>query len=148
MPAGRPPKPLEDHELDGTLRADRHGEAVVQFRADGYGEKPADLSPPASVIWDFIINDLHRANVVKRIDSIELAAGCEWFALYKTNRETLAKFAPDAPEYWRLLLQVNLCWKSFDAVASKFGLTPVARAGLRLPQESKAKGVMTRSRTA
>ena len=51
---GRPRKPVEQHKLQGSFRADRHGQAEVVVAlpmADGVPELPADLLLEGRNLW-------------------------------------------------------------------------------------------------
>ncbi len=146
-PTGRPPKTQDDHELDGTLREDRHGVDSLAFRPEGYAEKPKDMGDHASWCWDFIIGDLHRERVACKIDTIKLSAACDWYQRYSLWGARLDQMSPDDSGMYRLAIVVNMAWKSFDGIASEFGLSPVSRMRMRMTnRDAPPAGVMTRKR--
>src|ERR1700743_1102074 len=129
---GRPPKPLEDHVLQGTFREDRHGAESFAFRPDGYAEKPKDLGKLAAWLWDFIVEDLHRKNVATKIDSIKLAEACRWYERYHRYAKAADKKKVDDKSAYRILISAKMCWEKFDQIATAFGLDPVARMRLQI----------------
>lgn len=143
MPAGRPPLPPEHHELHGTFRKDRHGD-VTALRPDGLPDKPAGLGEHASALWELIVPELVRMNVAKKIDTIQLAAAAEWYERYKNCAKWLEAVDPTERDYYRMLIQTQLSWKTFDGIVSQFGLTPAARSRLRAPAAEKKSGVVAR----
>jgi P27 family predicted phage terminase small subunit len=146
---GRPPKPLEDHEMQGTYRADRHGEPNVKFRPDGYAKKPEDLGEWGIWVWDFIIGEMNRKEVASEIDSIALGEACRWYDRYRR----FGKIVDDAPDLsdksiYRLLISTKMCWEKFEDLASKFGLDPASRMRLHLKPAESPSVVPTRQRGA
>lgn len=129
---GRPKKPIEQHKAQGSFRPDRHGPDRSAMKADGRPVKPRGLSKAESWAWRFIVNDLDRLTVARRLDTPALTALCVWWARYTENAAELAKHLPTDPAYYRLLIQMQMCWKTFDALASKFGLSPSDRTRIRL----------------
>lgn len=147
MPAGRPPKPFEQHELDGTFRPDRHGAQPI--RAHGFALKPDDLDECASRVWDVLVKDLNRTAVAGEVDSVVLAEGCRWYSRYCRFSVALDsdKISHEPDKLLKLAKLVALCWQKFADVAMRFGLTPVDRMRLKIaPQSSKNSGVVTRMR--
>lgn len=144
---GRPPKPQEDHELHGTLRRDRHGDDTIAFRPEGYAEKPKDLGEHGAWLWDFIIGDLHRERVACRIDTVKLAAACEWYDRYRRWGAALDALDVHDKQAGGLTNRVAMAWNKFDSLASEFGLSPVARMRMRMTKkDEKPKGVWSRKR--
>jgi P27 family predicted phage terminase small subunit len=146
MPAGRPSKPLEQHELDGTYRPDRHGAEPI--RAQGFAIKPEDLDGYASDVWDFIIEDLNRTAVAGKVDSVTLAEGCRWYGRYRRFSIALDsdKVSDDPDEVLKLVKVVATCWEKFANIAMRFGLTPVDRMRLKVAPEAKKRGIVSRMR--
>jgi P27 family predicted phage terminase small subunit len=148
MPGGRPQKPLEDHELDGTYRADRHGEKVTHLRPDGAPERPTDFGEDAAWLWDQLIIDLGRKNVAYRIDTAALRGVCEWYGRYRKLSRALDKLDAEDERVHRMVASASECWRRFEAMAAQFGLTPVARMRLQIPKEDKPSAVGSRARKA
>ncbi len=135
--AGRPPKPIEQHKLDGTYRKDRHSEHGIQNISKIVGiEPPEDLTEEARRVWLDIIPVLCAAELVTPID---MPALYEAFTVYGMAQE-LRKIAENKPkgaaayvlslgrmdkdpmfEYLRYM-------RRFDEILYKFGMTPVERA--------------------
>lgn len=77
MPAGRPPKPIEQHLQEGTYRKDRHaGALVVTTPGTGIAHlgAPAHLTPFQREVWAELAGMLE--NIVRESDApmVELAA--------------------------------------------------------------------------
>lgn len=129
---GRPKKPTEQHKAQGSFREDRHGPDRTAMKADGRPVKPRGLSKAESWAWGFIVRDLDRLTVARRLDTPALTALCAWWARYAENAAELAKHKPTDPSYYRVLIQCQMCWKTFDSLASKFGLSPGDRTRIKL----------------
>lgn len=138
---GRPRKPVAAHLLDGTYREDRHGNS---FLPGGEPTKPDWLSPEANELWDLIVPQL--SGIATAVDAAELAALCDWWALYRIARRTLAEISDrKSRSYYDAQILVGAAWKQFSAIASKFGLTPSDRA--RLQVSPPEEGIVAFART-
>ena len=143
---GRPRRPAADHELAGTLRADRHGTAEERWRADGRAEKPTGMGRWGAWLWDKVVDELGRREVAARIDTAALAAMCEWYQRYRQFASLLAKSNLADKETYRITIQTKMCWNEASKLMVEFGLTPAARSRLRIAPAKKAPGVASRKR--
>jgi len=142
---GRPPKPHEVHEREGTLRPDRHSPLPVVLSERGLGEAPKHLNTEQAQIWDWLVQELTGARLLQVTDApmLEQLAVAVDFA--RQSRATLEKegliftelkFDKDGncvgetkkrhPAYnnWKDSVTVA------KTLAEHFGLTPSARARL------------------
>lgn len=147
---GRPPKPLEQHALDGTYRPDRHGDQGAAVQAAGEPVMPADFSGEARACWESVVAPLVALKVARGLDQPALVALCEWWARYR--RYAAAFDAPEAMELdvlhqTRLGSLAALAWDQFSRIAARFGLTPADRQRLRVDGPQKKQGVAARQRT-
>ena len=132
MPAGRPRKPIDVLELQGTVRHHRHGDPEAYFRPDGEPEKPELIADDefASEMWDRIVPDLSSSGVAAEIDWAELTCLCEWWSRYRAVTVILKQKTPEDEGYYRLQILAGAAWKNFSNIASRFGLTPADRSRL------------------
>ncbi len=126
---GRPRKPTEQHERDGTLRHDRHGSRTKQPRFDGEPERPAGLSADAKRHWDEVVPALIAKGVAKAIDAPALAAMCEQWSEYCSAKQLRAH---DLLEKRQRQMLINAALKAWRDLAARFGMTPVDRAKLEV----------------
>jgi hypothetical protein len=130
LPAGRPPKPIEQHRRTGTLRPVRHG-----ARAGLAVVAPVDSLP----------YELEAADVFRHI----MEAGAPWFAATDSirlsmlresleERARLMDHAEASSESRRQLRELN---KEISEWLSMLGFDPAARSRLGLA-EVKAQSVL------
>lgn len=101
-------------------------------------DKPDDLSPVAAVMWDRIIEELPKADLLKPLDAFALQVGCETFARWhaaKTLRLQQAASGLLAKTSQGMgvspLVRVESeASREFRAWCSEFGLTPAAEVKL------------------
>lgn len=146
----RPPKPTEQHRLDGTYRADRHGSAGASVDAAGVPTKPRGLKGEGEKLWKRVVPGLVSSGVARACDTDCLVSLCEWWARYvrfalMLDSADLDTDPKDLSRYTRLASQ---CWGEFARLAGKFGLTPADRVKLRVEAAGKKAGVMSRDRSA
>lgn len=138
--AGRPPKPVAKHKLEGTFRSDRHGDrGDLLLDLPGSPQMPAGLGDDARELWVRVVTQLTRAKVAVEIDSSQLEAMCRWWARYLENERHACEFAHDIEAGDVYEKRAKRAWDAFDKVAARFGLTPADRAKLKLPQDNSAK---------
>lgn len=99
-------------------------------QASGAIEKPSDLDEQASWLWDSIIADV-VAWGAGASDGPMLASMCRWWGIYRTLSTRLESEAYD----FRAMIGASTAWKMFEKAASQFGLSPVARAKMRVPEK-------------
>lgn len=97
--------------------------------------KPADLSPVASAMWDEIVRELDKAQLLKPIDSFALQVGCETFARWHTAKSARLKAGVLAKTSQGVgvspLVRVETeASRDFRAWCAEFGLTPAAEVKL------------------
>jgi P27 family predicted phage terminase small subunit len=146
---GRPPKSLEQHQLDGTYRADRHGDAGQAVQPAGEPQMPLEFAGEARACWESVVAPLVALKVAKAIDQPALVALCEWWARYRLYSSRLDRpetIDLDVLDQSRLVRIAANAWSEFSRLAARFGLTPADRQRLRVQGEGKKKGVMSRPR--
>lgn len=139
MPAGRPRKPTGMHKVDGTFRADRHGE-----RADAGHDffqvptKPKDLKGEGAKLWKLVVDNLAASRSTSKLDTASLHAMCKFWNRYLELDQRATENAFD-DEFAEVLEERALkAWRAFDRIASRFGMTPADRAKLKVsPSEKK-----------
>lgn len=143
MPARK--KPIEQHQLHGTYRADRHGPLAADDRpADELPPKPADFPPEESAVWDrlapLLLGTLKPRDVPVFEELCAQKAICERFRgrILRGDKPT----ATDNMLYGTAL-------DKLIKLSERFGLTPADRAKLRTHDPAPPKAVVaTRPRTA
>jgi P27 family predicted phage terminase small subunit len=150
MNRGRPPKPIEQHRLDGTWRHDEHGK-IVTLPLTGAPIKPPDLSPVASELWDHIVQSLGVQDIAKHLDTTTLAEMCRWYARYRRIADEMDKLdiLNDANAHYKLMISAGQAWDKAERLMYHFGMTPVARARIKVePKKNPDAGVMRRKGSA
>lgn len=143
---GRSRKPTEQHRLDGTYRADRHGPIADEAEGLAPPEKPDGMNTIAGEFWDEIVR--LKAGVVRAADGPQLAQLCSWWALWQLAELALVDYEIGSLPYNRTLAAVSTASQNFDRIAKRFGLTPADRAGLQAEQAGPARPrVATRPKT-
>lgn len=83
MPGGRPPKPTEIHELEGTYRADRHSaNAVSGNLLSEPPDPPKSLSKLAKLEWVTVTTWMCERNILASTDLSLIAMYCNEVATY------------------------------------------------------------------
>lgn len=142
---GRKPKPTELHLLEGTFRPDRHGARPV---APGPGlfpeldreipKPPANLQGAALTIWTETVRELEKLGTLDSADRGILALYCEaraelGWAMNKVRREgRIVPTAAGGQKPHPAMAIKNAASLRCARYAAELGLTPVARARLRL----------------
>lgn len=145
--AGRKAKPSHLKILDGRGNGRDSGGRTVpeppKFQR-AVPEKPigpdgkVDLSPAAERMWDAIIQELPKADLLKPIDGYALQVGCETFArwyeakrlrLLQPNFGLLAKTS-QGMGVSPLVRVESEASREFRAWCAEFGLTPAAEVKL------------------
>lgn len=149
MPARK--KPLTQHRIEGTYRADRHGPLPGDDGCDKPRHrpppKPADLDPDAAEHWDFLAPLL--TDTLTERDGMAFRQLCELLARQRKLWDVLATIPATDPHALRLLRLVAAGTDRLLKFSEKFGLTPLGRQNLRVadPGPPVAR-VATRPRTA
>jgi P27 family predicted phage terminase small subunit len=98
--------------------------------------KPADLAPDAEALWDLVIDEFTRLNLLKQLDGAALEITCATYARWKeadrkcreegTEIQGEGGWLKRAP--W--LLTAESASKEFRAYLAEFGLSPSAEGRL------------------
>jgi hypothetical protein len=137
---GRHKKPVEQHLLDGTYRADRHG-GSVETAIIQYLELPKDFSPPATIKDSFVKSQyknhtrlLANLNILTVSDLPEINIMYEtlqeYRRIYKELQKEKIKIGTD--EYDKLSLLLLRYGKRFSEYAVRYCISPAARNRLTL----------------
>ena len=121
---GRPRKPTAQLKLEGKYRPDRHGGEEPQ--PDGLPKKPRGLPKNASKFWDSTVPRLVELGLATDLDSCMLTQLARWYDVYQSCMDAYEKEG-----LRHQMVSAGTAWKQFDALAAKFGLTPVDPAKLR-----------------
>jgi phage terminase small subunit len=142
-------KPIAMKILEGTYRRDRDGDLDSIVLGEGEPRKPDDLDGLAGEFWDAWVPHLVALGVAKEIDSLALEQMCFWWGSAKELRKILQKISKAAltKEYFRVQVLTAQADKSFNHIASRFGLTPADRARLRTENSPVRRGVPARDRS-
>ena len=141
--AGRPPKPIALHKLEGTYQPSRHkGRAGREPVADGdLDQKPAPswLTPSQRELWTEVLLDAPRA-LLRRIDWAVFANYIEVLdrhaqliqAQQQLNRGQAMPYLVKGPNGFAVLSPylraINHCVLLMARLQSEMGFTPAARA--------------------
>lgn len=116
----------------GNFRPSRHGDRLaVSPTVDGEVAKPEFSDPVASAAWDRLITPLIEAGIVSVIDVESAQACCECWALYRQCLTLLAA----APTDKNIRVATTSYLATFSKLAAKFGLTPIDRDRLNIPED-------------
>lgn len=115
---GRPRKTQEQHDLDGTFRADRHGTRSV---AGGEPQQIIPLDGHAEQMWNLIVPQLVALGVAKAIDSFALCTLCRLAA------QLNAIFEEDETDEYKRSGAAAAVLKQVNVYLEKFGMTPIDR---------------------
>lgn len=144
---GRPPKPVEQHKLEGTYRPCRHDNRASNASLEHLTgvEKPAFLVGQAADAWELQVPELCKLHRVTKMDVPILVKA---FAYYQRSLEC-AKVIEDAGGvacYAELLesgkpdltiREMQYFEKYEHIMASLFGVTPAGAAKIRTPESAK-----------
>jgi P27 family predicted phage terminase small subunit len=135
---GRPPKPTEQKKLEGNPGRRPLPEPVIVAGRGSLPAPPDDVPPEGHRLWDTIVAELERVNLVDRIDYPALIALCTQWARAEKARRVLAQegmFALGSMgqivEHPALAIERN-AHALFLRFAEHYALTPVARARIGL----------------
>ena len=137
MNAGRPAKPISQHEQDGTFRKDRHVGAVLPVEAP---PMPGHLKGYAEAAWHVLVENLRFAGLVSRVDGQALQLLCESIALYIEAMDEIERegvLLKESTQFGTRHKENPACgtrgraWKEIVTLLHKFGLTPGSRTSVR-----------------
>lgn len=140
---GRPPKPVEQHKLDGTYQKCRHQDRVQVTEKITTIEPPETLTDEAKRTWETVIPVLCKAGLVSQADAPELF---EAFTAYGIAQQFLHKgFEAGGVDFILTLGRSDkdpfreylLYMERFDKIMWKFGVTPVERNKIHRAPDKK-----------
>jgi P27 family predicted phage terminase small subunit len=151
--AGRRPKPLAIHQLNGNPRhfsqADLKGDENPAPPI-GVPEMPKGLSKAAKREWKRIVPELMSLGVLSVVDGKALASYCEFYALWETARNQYLKegitfiqhyedkegnlIAGDMKPHPCVAIANNAA-KTMKSFLIEFGLTPASRSKLKIAKK-------------
>ena len=137
---GRKPTPTALHVLRGNPgRRHRHAEPTPPPAAP---TPPDWLSPPAALEWQRLAPVLARVGVLTATDVDALAAYCEAFVTWQQAttelraRGLVVKTKEGGPRLSPYLRIADTALAQMRLLLVEFGMTPSARARVRVPQPS------------
>ena len=131
--SGKHPKPTAEHIAAGTYQRCRHGNRMDAAGPVGRPTKPRKLAKDAARLWDAVVDYLAGRGVVDVIDATELEMMCRLWGL---TRAAMAAAEKDPADKDARIAATSYAAR-FEAVASRFGMTPVDRARLTMKAETK-----------
>lgn len=146
MPRGQR-KSVEQHVLDGTYRADRHGPLTPDNTpAIAPPPMPPKLTETERVVWRQLVGVL--TGVVKPRDVTTLVELCRWVVRADTIAAVLAVAQPGQKGYTQLLTAAAIATDKVAVLSGRFGLSPADRAKLGVDTSTPTPAkVKTRPRT-
>lgn len=140
-------KPIEQHVLDGTYRADRHGPLAADDQpAAAPPMPPAKLTESEQSAWVDLTDLL--GGVVKPRDVPTLTELCRWVCRADTLAAALANLTPGAKGFAQLLTASAIATDKVLLLSTRFGLSPADRMRLREESRPTTAKVKTRPRTS
>lgn len=91
----------------------------------GLPMKPAELEGSQADIWDHLVPRLAELGLATDLDQPMLEAMCYWWGEFVFWRDQRIL------DPWKRMNLTASAWKQFWTIASKFGVTPADREGLR-----------------
>ena len=141
----RKAKPTNLHKLQGTYQKCRHSKSqTLEIESDAI-EPPPQLSRQALEHWDVIAQQLKKAGVLSNMDVDALAIYCEHWAMWAEANQQIQKHgmlvkdpkknnAPMVSPYLKISMQNA---EIIRKMLSEFGMTPAARASLKVSSNEK-----------
>ena len=140
-----------EHLLRGTFNPTRHGSRAAALLSLSGRTPPArgELTPPAwldddaKAEWQRLAPVLGRLGVLTETDADALCAYCEAWTTWKQATQKVRQFGMvitgkrDEPMMSPYVKIAHQALTQMRALLSAFGMTPSARAGIRLPEPAK-----------
>lgn len=126
----------------GTFRADRHGGAPEPPAAKP--RRPTWLGEDAARLWPAIATELEAMGVLAKVDQTALALLCQALADYLAARKTVDEEGATFTTEKGYIAQhpavgiMGNAWARVMKLARDFGMTPSARAGLKVDGKGPA----------
>jgi P27 family predicted phage terminase small subunit len=137
MGRGRKPKPTAQHKREGTFRHDRHANRAST--PAGVPSPPEALCDEAAVEWKRVVSLLAAAGLVAQLDRAALALYCQawgdyWAAKAIVDDEgwTAVGSTGNVIEH-PAVKAMQRSWAQCLQAAREFGMTPSARASIKMP---------------
>lgn len=142
MGRGRPPKPTATHKAKGSYRADRHGARLAEA-SSGIPKCPAHLTGDHRKAWNSIVAQAQQVNgLVTLADATALETCAIALSRFWESRRAVdrlrGKWIVDASHGPRVRPEVaeeRAAETRLVAALNRFGLSPQARAAMRLPED-------------
>lgn len=138
MVAGRKPIPGKMHDLQGTRRADRHGDAGGIQVTIINPEPPAGMPDQAQKEWRRIAPILSGYKLLSDLDTTALEAYCRVYARWLTAEKELEKqeslvfrTTTGYQAQSAYLSIINQCLKQMQSLMAEFGMTPATGERLK-----------------
>jgi P27 family predicted phage terminase small subunit len=142
MVRGPKPKAIRLHIEEGTYKPSRHGDRSAPGPEAKLPPRPAGLKGEARQFWDRHVVPLESLGILTKVDLPLLEALCETFALYRAALKEAKRYP--------LMQDARMAWKTyaelFNRQIAECGLTPVARARLKIGGGEKQAAVSARQR--
>lgn len=135
MSEGRPRKPRAAKERDGTYRKDRDQQIDLP---NGEPDKPPFLSFEAEEHWHRLVPLLAEHNLLTRVDGYALGMLCQALAEYQeadrdVQNDGLTGMTDKGYSYVNPGVAIrHNAWKKVCWALRQFGMTPSARAGMKV----------------
>jgi len=132
---GRKPKPLQQHILGGTFRADRHGGVPQPRRA--FPRCPDHLDADAKKEWKRLVRELYDLGLMTNLDRATLAGYCaawsEWVKMSRLLDQTglLLKSANGVFYQSPMVAIRNRALEQMRQFGGLLGLNPMDRGRVR-----------------
>jgi P27 family predicted phage terminase small subunit len=149
MTRGRPRKPTEVKIAQGTNRPDRDMSIKMN---EGIPDPPGYLSPQALIHWDRMVAACRKVRTLTEADGDALAMLCLAFEEYRTadiivrdegeicrvKHVSKAGEVSEGGAYQHPAVGIRTnAWKKIVKMLREFGLTPSARAGMKMAAHEK-----------
>ena len=146
--------PEEKHRLRGTYRKDRANPKRAKADRVLVAECPVVLQGVAAAEWDRVVSELVGMGILAAIDTMMLAVYCMEFAEYVDAMRTLEESGrtvviSDKDGNVRDLrnhpavARANMAFRNLRSMGSEFGLTPVSRERITVPEKPQPDDELT-----
>lgn len=146
---GRPPKPIAQHILSGTFRADRHSGDVPK-PADGVPTCPKDLGADAKKVWRELVRTMKKAGILTKADGWLMARFCTAVVRLRAAESEIDKVPMDdsgRATVKSLYVIIRGETDTLKSLGSALGLDPVSRTRLRVIDSEPVRSVPSRDRS-